>query len=144
MRRKDLEAGIFEFDPVIYPVRIWVGINPSFNDISSKFYGLDSEMEKLHVTEEMCTHDRFVVARTFTVADKEKGWFGLLIGIYKPKNCKVDNICHESAHCADFICEQLGITNGDFDNGEAYAYLIGWIAKCIDSVLRNKTANYPR
>lgn len=129
---------IHTFDPVIYPARIWVSVNPSSDDICSKFYGLTSELEKVEFTDEMFYPNRFVTARTTTVCNKEDGWIGLLVSVYKKKYCTARDIAHESVHCADFIFENFGLTKGGFDDGESYAYLVGWIAACIESVLKNK------
>lgn len=129
---------IHQFDPVIYPSRIWVGINPSFEDVESKFWGLTDQMERIPITKDQHEVDCFTIARTHAVTSKEDGWVGLFVSIHKLKRLDTKTICHESAHCADFICENFGIQTGSFDGGEAYAYLIGWIAECIEKVKLNK------
>ena len=129
---------IHQFDPVIYPVKLWVGINPTFEQVSEMFYGLNSEIERIDIDREQFNMDHFVVARTHTVASKKDGWIGIYVGINKPKMLTTKFICHESVHCADFICEQFGIMSRKFDEGEPYAYLVGWIAECIEKVKLNK------
>lgn len=135
MKKKTI---IHEFDTVIYPTRIWVGINPSFDTVDSKFYGLNEYMERIPFDKEQYEANSLIVARTHAVIDKESGWIGTFVSIHKPKMMTTKSISHESAHCADFICEKFGIQHGGFDNGEAYAYLIGWIADCIEKVKLNK------
>lgn len=129
---------IREFNPTVYPCRIWVAINPTFDEVSEKFYQIDSNIEKGDFEHEYFDPCHTTIARTYPVSIKGEGWMGLLIGIYKPKQYNVGTITHESAHCADWLCERFGITTGSFENGEAYAYLVGWIADCIDKVLKNK------
>ena len=129
---------IHEFDPVIYPFRIWVSINPSLEEVSEKFYGLTDEMERVDIDEKWLDEDRFKIATTSPVSIKKDGWCGLLVCIHKPKVMNTGVIAHESVHCADFVCEQFGITTGSFENGEAYAYLVQWIAGCIEKVKLNK------
>lgn len=129
---------IHQFDPVIYPTRLWVGIRTPFNEVFDKFWGLNDDLEKIIVTEEQYTPDRFVIARTYNVCDKESKFIGNLVIIWQSKQFSIKSICHESAHCADFICEQFGINSRSFKDGEAYAYLIGWIADCINQVRLNK------
>lgn len=129
---------IHQFDPIIYPCRLWVAIHPAFEEVKEMFYGLNSEMERVEITESGYLPDHFVVARTYTVSDKKTGWIGVLMCIWKPKQFNTKLLCHESAHCADFICENFGIETGKFDSGEPYAYLIGWIADCIEKVKLNK------
>lgn len=128
------ETKIHEFDPVIYPTRLWVTVNPTFEYISEMFYALTTETERVDIDRLHYDHDIFSIATTCPVSIKCDGWIGLLVCIWKPKMLDVKTICHESVHCADFICEQFGITNGSFENGEAYAYLTGWIAECIEKV----------
>lgn len=129
---------IHEFDPVIYPTRIWVAVNPTFEEVSEKFYAINNDIERMDIEKEQFNPCSQTIARTYPVSIKGDGWIGLLIGVFKPKQLKTGTICHESVHCADFICEQFGITAGKFEYGEAYAYLVGWIADCIERVLKNK------
>ncbi len=125
---------IHEYNPNVYPFRLWVSVNPTFEEISERFYGIDVNMDKVVISQDQCHPDRFVVARTLTVCDKKNGWIGCFVGIYRRGSLKTSNICHEAAHCADFVCEQFGIKSRTFDDGEAYAYLVGWVAECINSV----------
>jgi len=129
---------IHVFDPVIYPFRLWVSINPTFESVSEKFYGLITNCERIDIPKGEFYASQHVIARTTLVNDKESGWIGCLVMIYIPKQTDVRTICHESAHVADFVCEQFDIETRGFDNGEAYAYLIGWIADCINKVKTNK------
>lgn len=50
----------------------------------------------------------------------------------------VMTICHEACHFADFVAETVGFQQRSFDNGEAYAYLAGWCADCIDKARKFK------
>ncbi len=136
-----ISGEIHEFNPIIYPCRIWVAINPSYESISEKFYAVTTEMERMDIEPRQFEADYFSIASTCPVTIKQGGWIGLLVCIWKPKSLNVDTICHESVHCSDFICEQFGITNGSFDNGEAYAYLTGWIAGCIESVKKGTVSH---
>lgn len=47
------------------------------------------------------------------------------------------NIAHESTHAALEIFAYVG-ARISYDNQEPYAYLVGWIADCIDKVKNNK------
>ena len=129
---------IHEFDPVIYPTRLWVAINPALEQISEKFYGLDSNIDKFDIDHDYFDPTFITIAKTYPVFDKQSKWIGLFVGIYKKGQCGSGVVSHESVHVADFICEQLGVSNGKFEDGEAYAYLVQWIAYCIDKVLKNK------
>ena len=135
MKKKPI---IHEFDPVIYQCRIWVSMNPSFEDVSERFYAVTSDTERMDIKKDEYDDNYFSIARTHPVSSKQDGWIGLLVCVFRPRQCDVGLMAHEAVHCTDFICNQFGVTNGDFINGEAYAYLVQWIANCIDKVRRGK------
>jgi hypothetical protein len=137
-----LKNYLYKFDPVIYPSKLWIGINPELETISKIFYGLDSNLNRIDITEQEYKHSHFSIAQTYTVSHKKDGWIGTLVCIWRPKQLDIKTICHESAHCADFICENFGIETGRFDSGEPYAYMIGWIADCIEKVKLNKAIEH--
>jgi len=134
----DNEKIIHQFDPVIYPARVWIGINIPFYDVKEKFYGLDISLERAEITEKEYFPDTFSTARTYTVSDKKDGWIGTLVVLWQPKKCDVGIMAHEAVHCADFICESFGIESRGFSGGEPYAYLLQWIVRCIEKVKLNK------
>lgn len=129
---------IYEFNPVIYPCRIWIGINIPFEDVKNKFYALATNMERIEFEKNMYQNNRFIIATNFQVASKDDGWIGIFIPIFKKWNMDVKTIAHEASHAADFFCEEFGITSDSFEHGEARAYLLGWIADCINQVKTNK------
>ena len=129
---------IHEFNPEIYPVRLWVAKNPSFEDVYNSYWGLTSELDRIEIVKEDFNDVQFKKATTKVVASKKDGWIGLLVCVWRPQMFDTATICHESAHCADFICEQFGIARGTFNEGEAYAYLIGWIASKLELGMKRK------
>lgn len=122
---------IVEYNPVIYPTRIWVCIRPSYEQVHDMFYALTDNTERADITPEWFETDRFTIATTVPVSSKTSGWIGIFIAIWKPSKLDINTICHESSHAADYLCNQFGISNGDFEHGEARAYFQGWIADCI-------------
>ena len=129
---------IHEFDPQIYPCKLWVSVRPTFEEVSGAFYALNDNNERMEVSDSQWKMDHFVVARTHAVSSRTDGWIGVYVGVNKPKMMTAKFIAHESCHCADFICESFGITSRKFDDGEAYAYLVGWIAGCIEKTIKFK------
>ena len=127
---------IYEFDPVIYPFRLWVAVNPSPDEIKEKFYGFTTDNERVEIQDDL--NDCFKIATTTIVSDKKSGWVGCFVSIWKPKQMDVKTIAHEASHVADFISEQFGITMDSFENGEAKAYLVGWAADCIEKVKKGR------
>ena len=51
----------------------------------------------------------------------------------------VETISHESVHVASCIFNDCGLRMGFADQqDEHFAYLVGWVAKCIDKVKKDK------
>lgn len=130
---------IHELNPVIYPFKIWVTTNPDHKLIIDNFYGLDSDYNLFEIEEKQLIKNRFIIATTFAVVSKLVSQSGLLIVIKLPTKMDAETIAHESAHCADYICENLGIVSRTFDDGEAYAYLLGWI---VGEITKLKKRNF--
>ena len=122
---------IHEFNPQIYPFRLWVAITPDFNTLNKKFLFLDKNREIVETTKEELFHGNYP-AQTLPVASRVMSEGGVLVIINKPKIVGTGTIAHEAAHCADYIAETIGFPERTFDNGESYAYLLGWFADCIE------------
>lgn len=43
----DKKHQIHEFSPTIYPFRLWVSVNPSFEDVKDKFWLLNNDNERI-------------------------------------------------------------------------------------------------
>lgn len=129
---------IFEFDPQVYPFRLWVGIQIPYEEIENTFWALNSDMERTPFDEAYYKRNCFVVATCFPVAHKESGWIGIYCSIWRNNDLNVGRIAHESSHITDFMFEEFGINNNGFDNGEPRAYFVEWCANCIDKVKRGK------
>ena len=133
-----MKTVIHEFDPVIYPRKLWICINPSTVDlegsfvIDTKYGGGDLKFDKF-----------YSLATTSPVFKKDGNYRGVLICFKSRMSADSDIISHESVHAADYICEELGIKGQDFsENNEAYAYLVGWISKCCGEVKKFKKTKH--
>jgi len=127
-----------EFDPIIYPFKIWVATNPEYSQVARKFLIIDSSGNIDNFREkDLSNPDNSRAARTFVVSNKIDQ-MGVFICVFSKREMTAKYIAHESAHCADFFAEQLGLTTGKFYEGEAYAYLIGWITNCIERAIKYK------
>lgn len=126
---------IHEFDPLIYPTRIWVGTRVPKDVIVERFYSLLSDGS---VSDFEYSNDVSSVATCYPVGEKESGWKGILCIIHKPKNTGVGVIAHEAEHIVCWICEQFGIESTTFEDSEPRAYLIQWVANSIYEAMKNK------
>lgn len=120
---------IHQFDPVIYPFKIWVSITDDLKAISEQF--IDHESGK----ELNSNHPDFMIAFTQNVQQKSDRLIGAIIVFKKKKDCTTKIIAHESTHAARMLWDHVG----ELESGvEADAYLVGWIAECIEKVKLNK------
>lgn len=113
---------IFEFNPQIYPRRLWVSVGASTEELQEKF-GKDDIKD----------FDESYYAETMAVRQKEPLLGGVLIRFQDLKAMTTENIAHEAAHVAIEIFDYCDCRI-DVDNQEPFAYLVGWVAKCCDEV----------
>lgn len=119
---------IHEFDPVIYPLKLWVIKNPTDNIIGETFEEFDG-------TKINYTPSKTSAASTYNkvICNKETQKYGVLV-LIKSKTT-INYIAHEATHVARIFWDWL---DEEATGREADAYLVGWIAKCIDEVKRFK------
>lgn len=116
---------IFEFDPLIYPRRIWIGYNIKGKTVK-EYFGINiSNMDDC---------DAAVYRDLQRAANKKLGVF---IRFESKKAMTTSNIAHESVHAALDMLSELG-SFGSYSDQEPFAYLVGYIAKCCDAVKRAK------
>lgn len=134
----DKKHQIHEFSPTIYPFRLWVSVNPSFEDVKDKFWLLNNKNERIDFDAEESWNSTTTVASCYPVSDKESGWIGIFCGIFRRDRLSVGTAAHEASHITDFISDSFGLNGFNFDDGEARAYLIEWAANCIWNVKSGK------
>lgn len=113
---------LHEFDPLIYPRKLWVTI------------GTDKFPD---VFDEVCDWDESAYAITSNVHDKVNDRGGILIRFQNKSAMTADVITHEATHAAMEIFDYIG-AQIDLKNQEVFSYLCGWIAKCIAQVKNHK------
>lgn len=116
---------IFEFNPLIYPRRIWIGYNVKGKTLKT-YFGVDID--------NMDGFDASVYHDLRREANKKLGVF---VRFESKKAMTTSNIAHESVHAALDILDELGSFASNV-NQEPFAYLVGYIAKCCDAVKRSK------
>ena len=125
MKKKSL---IHVFENGIYPIKIYVVINPTDDFIKENFLNNDNSEIKL---EDNYYTMAFVHGNVVIL--KSDGKFGVLVSIIN-KNIKVDVIAHEAVHVANMIWDWIGENE---PSEEANAYLVGYAAKCINNAIKN-------
>lgn len=116
--------GYWEYDPVIYPRKLWVYTGYRLSEVCDVFEDLVPEKDYMGITYEESVR-------------KQDGEIGILVAFDTICHMSIENIAHEASHVVDVVETSLGIDHG----GESTAYLLGWVAKCID-MAKNGTGKY--
>ena len=120
---------VAEFDPLIYPRKIWVAINVPTEHLNKTLYDIKDMDESINAT---------AITTGRTIPDK-KG--GILIRFNKMEDVTASNVTHESIHAALFVFEYIdAVVNPE--NQEPFAYRGGWIADCIWRVKTGKVEDW--
>lgn len=120
---------IHEFDPVLYPVKLWVSITEDAEYLRSNFILYPSRKKlslKVRKDADACVD---------TVMSLETNDIGILITFRNLKACTMGVIAHEATHASCRIWKR--ISEREYGS-EANAYLIEWIVKCCEKVKLNK------
>ena len=115
---KKKTLGYFEYDPVIYPRKLWVHIGDDFKELAQKaFYNVVIDENKDYRGVEYGE-----------VVRKSDDKYGILVSFPNRKYMTMEICAHEASHVCDDLEKATGLEHG----GESSAYLIGWIASCIN------------
>lgn len=131
-----MKSKIYEFDPVIYPTRLWVCKKPNVEDVSELFYPFNNDGEQVDSFGDVFEYDAGKYANTVIVGNKESRMRGCLVSIFLPGSCGAGVCSHEALHYIAYLSEQFDIPLGGFDTSEPLAYLEQWATNCIVSVLK--------
>ena len=112
---------IFEFDPHIYPRKLWIAVDVTTEDLITMF-----DEDGIENTDDC-------YATTYIVQQKTPSFKGILVRFENLASMTTGNIAHESIHAAWDILHQIG-SRADYINQEPFAYLAGWVARCCDEV----------
>ena len=128
IKTKDIDMGklkVHEFDPVLYPRKIWV-VKGTGMDMQQKIKDAYRTPDDDSLSMDEVNKVKAVVWNVMETAERHE--YGVLIWL----RTKVDPgvAAHESIHAANYICRDCDI-HFDALNDEHYAYLVGFIADCI-------------
>ena len=124
-----MKSAIYEFDPVIYPTRLWVCKKPLVEDVSELFWPFDNNGEVVDEFGDVFSRESF--ANSLIVGNKESTMRGCLISLLKPNECGAGVCSHEALHYVAYLADQFDIPLGTFNNSEPLAYLEQWATNCI-------------
>lgn len=121
---------IHEFDPVIYPYKLWVLVHKSPCSITERFKEYSG-----NIIESIKRDTNMLEAFTMAVQGKEESKYGVIIYFRSKKSMSYAIVAHESSHAAKFLFDHIG---ADVKEHEPFEYVVGWIAECCERVLKNK------
>ena len=111
------KRGYYEYKNGIYPLKLWVHIGKDLKEtIDAEFDGCEPPNDG---------YDGVVYDK---VVRKSDDMYGVLASFKCVKDMTMSVCCHEASHACDAIENTIGMEHG----GEASAYLLGWIASCIN------------
>lgn len=120
---------IHEFHPQIYPRRLWVAKGGTFEDIKVLFKAIDGNE---------LIEPQDCLATTYIVETKDENrYLGHLIWFPSVKDMTASNMAHEAVHASMDLCSLIGC-DIDVENQEPFAYLVGWVVRCLEAVKRYK------
>ena len=135
MKKKNME--IIEFNNCVYPISLYIVTDPEMGEIADKFYQMTQGGE---LTEFEIKNQRTPIASIADCYHKLDKQSGVMCLIWKKREMKKDIMAHEASHIASLMFEKLGIEIDGFygSSNEPFAYLIGWVVRCIDGVINTK------
>lgn len=123
---------IKEFDPLIYPRKLWISIDATQEELKEYFNTDVEPLDDTNIAIAGSCHKELADGKTFG---------GILIQFQDVKNNPKGIITHESFHAACDIFDYIGAFV-DSKNQEPFAYLAGWVSKCaeltIEEFLKNE------
>lgn len=123
---------VHEFDPVIYPYKIWICISNDLDNACEMFFDMETDKDFIFTDE---SNSSKYAAMALPAIKKDGRYCGTLIPFKSKKEMSMKNIAHESSHAAKQLFEYIG---ADIKQHEPFEYVVGWIAECCEKVLKNK------
>lgn len=128
---------IYEFDPVIYPTKVWVALDDvTIDEIDEAFEAICNDDTGVPFKENHTLLERYTDAKTIVVGCKEQHRTGCLV--LMRKNTALKSLSHEADHCADYLFEEIGETERSYNHGEPYAYYQSWVFDCLYKVKKGE------
>lgn len=112
------KKGYYEYGNGIYPLKLWVHIGKDLKEL------IDSCFDKCNAPDS--DYGGVTYSDAVRKSDRRRG---VLVSFPCQKVMSMNYCCHEASHVCDAIEEHIDLEHG----GEPSAYLMGWIASCINN-----------
>lgn len=118
---------IHQFDPLIYPRKIWITYDATAKELNEMFPDGDGEGKRFTDNDFESSY-----AITYSVGVKEpESQGGFLLRFQDKESMTPWNIAHECIHAAAGIFRYIG-ASVNVDDDETFAYLVSWMCKCCE------------
>lgn len=118
---------IHRYQMGIYPRTLWITFDATPEELNMQFPTGDTNNKPFVAL------DKWVDARVDTVCDITNNG-GLLLRFEGIKSARMGVVAHEADHVADEVYNYIGAVP-DINNNEPHAYLVGWVAACVEEAL---------
>ena len=125
------KKGYFEYNPQIYPRRLWVMYDTSEEEIDKCF--TDKYGNPLDHGDEPMSNGSYGGAVYDECVSKAGGYLGNLVVFPKRRDMTLRNVSHEALHTLLSIYDVCGLELVPKGKNEHLTYLMGWISDCIDN-----------
>lgn len=112
---------VHEFDPQLYPRKLWVMITDNSEDVYANFQ--NQEDNSLKFNDSIFNKYGAFCCRAERKSDL---MLGVLIVFGSKKHMSYKTISHECYHAVEYFSEDIGLDM----YGEHNAYLMGWMFEC--------------
>lgn len=129
-KENDMKGDIYEFDNQVFPLALWVSVQPDIPTIKSRFKLVEGDdYDTLRELRDEDVHGNWAAYR-MTVAAKDNATYGCLCVLNYPSEYNGALIAHEASHAYDDFAGILGLPQ----TGETRAYVTEWIFSRIERV----------
>lgn len=122
---------LYEFDPVIYPYKLWIIVDKTPDVLSKDFDEYTKNPIQFIDRDTNMFH-----AFTMPVCRKVNPNYGVVIFFRSKRNISFELVAHEASHAAKYLFDHIG---ADVNEHEPFEYVVGWIAKCCETVKKSKS-----
>lgn len=125
-KKKNKEFMLMEYDLIIYPVKVWIGISRDLIPLVEMFLDYDN-MKSFRIDDV----ERDVDAFTATVVDRQNNKIGVLIFFHGLEYCSNGTIVHEVTHAVQRVWKRIRERK---PGKESTAYLMEYLVGLVEEV----------